>query len=162
MKENQVGGRSGKSGGTAASQPRAAAWTSTAFRLIKLLLSAAFNSVFSIPDHSFRLFSTSICPSIPPLLFPPPSLSLPALSFAESYWSRRRLISPSLRACVMKHMRTELITAIFCRKLISRNKDPKSFSFQSSDLTFTSSSLALTQDSSPALHPNYFYIAFNN
>ena len=29
----------------------------------------------------------------------------------------------------MKHMRTELITAIFCRKLISRNKDPKSFFF---------------------------------
>lgn len=69
-------------------------------------------------------------PSSPPLLTPslPPSLSR-ALSFAESYWSRRRLISPSLRACVMKHMRTELITAIFCRKLISRNKDPKSFFF---------------------------------
>lgn len=59
-------------------------------------------------------------------------------------------------------MRTGLIPAIFCRKLISRNKDPKSFffPFQSSDLTFTSSSLPLTRDSSPALHPNYFYIAF--
>ena len=105
--------------------------TFTVFRLIKLLLSAVLNSIFSIPDHYFPLFLlVSIHPS--PLLFLPPSLppSLSrALSFAESYWSRRRLISPSLRACVMKHMRTELITAIFCRKLISRNKDPKSFFF---------------------------------
>lgn len=108
------------------------ALTFTVFRLIKLLLSAGLNSIFSIPDHYFPLFPTCIYPSIPPPpLSPsslPPSLSR-ALSFAESYWSRRRLISPSLRACVMKHMRTELITAIFCRKLISRNKDPKSFFF---------------------------------
>lgn len=106
--------------------------TFAAFPLIKLLLSAVLNSIFSIPDHYFPLFFylyLSIHPSLPPLSPSlPPSLSR-ALSFAESYWSRRRLISPSLRACVMKHMRTELITAIFCRKLISRNKDPKSFFF---------------------------------
>lgn len=110
----------------------APALTFTVFRLIKLLLSAVRNSIFSIPDHYFPLFSSCIYPSIPPsLLYLPPSLPLSPepLSFAESYWSRRRLISPSLRACVMKHMRTELITAIFCRKLISRNKDPKSFFF---------------------------------
>lgn len=118
----------------------APALTFTVFRLIKLLLFPLFLiPYFQFLIITFLFFSSSylnlsIYLSIhpPPLLLflpsLPPSLSR-ALSFAESYWSRRRLISPSLRACVMKHMRTELITAIFCRKLISRNKDPKSFFF---------------------------------
>lgn len=57
--------------------------TFTVFRLIKLFLSAALNSIFSIPDHYFPLFFllVSIHPSLPLLFLLPPSLPLsPELS----------------------------------------------------------------------------------